>query len=178
MGRPFTQSSVIYTGAVELRNTLNTAFAVELPATAIMDYPTMEALTGHLASLMAPSALGMTGACAQCNCGSRRLLVHSPRLCRGLCTPSIASGRYPKVHKPCNKGCRLHVLTLTRQCRGDSVLQLGRQRLQRCWKQRCRSRWRVMRLPWQGRPGRRVCIRAPSNCRRRSRLLGQRLLWG
>jgi Phosphopantetheine attachment site len=50
------------TGAVELRNALNTAFAIELPATAIMDYPTVEALTGHMASVVAPSPLGMTGA--------------------------------------------------------------------------------------------------------------------
>jgi acyl carrier protein len=49
-------------GAVELRNALNAAFTIELPATAIMDYPTVEALTGHVAGLVAPSPPGMTGA--------------------------------------------------------------------------------------------------------------------
>lgn len=46
---------------MELRNALNAAFAIELPATTIMDYPTVEALTGHVAMVVAPSPMGLTG---------------------------------------------------------------------------------------------------------------------
>ena len=71
------------TGAVELRNVLNTAFAIQLPATAIMDYPTVEALTGHVASLVVPSALGMTGACGHMSMTTQRCFDHCSRLCKG-----------------------------------------------------------------------------------------------
>ena len=45
---------------MELRNALNAAFGVELPATAILDYPTVEALSGHIAGLAAsaPAVMG------------------------------------------------------------------------------------------------------------------------
>jgi Phosphopantetheine attachment site len=43
------------TGAVELRNSVNAAFGVELPATATFDHPTTAALATFIASKMAPA---------------------------------------------------------------------------------------------------------------------------
>ena len=47
---------------MELRNTLISSFGVELPPTAILDYPTIDALAGHIASLAAPTPLVSSGA--------------------------------------------------------------------------------------------------------------------
>ena len=47
---------------MELRNTLISSFGVELPATAILDYPTIDALAGHIATLVAPAPLVTSGA--------------------------------------------------------------------------------------------------------------------
>lgn len=55
-------------GAVELRNALNAAFAIELPATAIMDYPTVEALTSHVVTVVAPLSGRLTGVMQQFTC--------------------------------------------------------------------------------------------------------------
>ncbi len=41
-------------GAVELRNSLAGRFGVELPATVTLDYPSISALAGFIASLMGP----------------------------------------------------------------------------------------------------------------------------
>ncbi len=51
----------MHAGAVELRNALNAAFGIELPATAILDYPTVEALAGHVASAMGPAIVSRVG---------------------------------------------------------------------------------------------------------------------
>jgi hypothetical protein len=40
--------------AVELRNSLATAFSVDLPATVMFDYPTVDALAGFVAERVAP----------------------------------------------------------------------------------------------------------------------------
>ena len=45
-------------GAVELRNSLSSKFGLELPPTIILDYPTITALAGHLASASAALAAG------------------------------------------------------------------------------------------------------------------------
>lgn len=47
---------------MELRNTLISSFGVELPPTATLDYPTIDALAGHIASLAAPVTLVSSGA--------------------------------------------------------------------------------------------------------------------
>lgn len=41
-------------GAVELRNSLSQAFAIELPATVTFDYPTPTALAAHIAEAAQP----------------------------------------------------------------------------------------------------------------------------
>ena len=48
----------IYTGAVELRNTLAAQYGVQLPQTVTFDYPTIPALAGYIAAHMAPSSAG------------------------------------------------------------------------------------------------------------------------
>lgn len=40
--------------AIELRNAIERRFAVQLPATIIFDYPSIDALTGFVVSLAAP----------------------------------------------------------------------------------------------------------------------------
>ncbi len=42
--------SALTAGAVELRNSLQLKFGVELPATVVFDYPTIAALADHIAS--------------------------------------------------------------------------------------------------------------------------------
>ena len=43
-------------GAVELRNNLASAFAVDLPSTVTFDYPTINALAAFIASMQLPLA--------------------------------------------------------------------------------------------------------------------------
>ena len=43
-------------GAVELRNNLASAFAVDLPSTVAFDYPTINALAAFIASMQLPLA--------------------------------------------------------------------------------------------------------------------------
>ena len=45
-------------GSVELRNSLSSKFGLELPPTVILDYPTIAALAGHLASASAALVAG------------------------------------------------------------------------------------------------------------------------
>ncbi len=49
-------------GAVELRNSLEGRLGVQLPSTLMLDYPTVAALAGYLASRLEPVAFGAAGA--------------------------------------------------------------------------------------------------------------------
>lgn len=51
---PLMESGLDSLGSVELRNSLASQFAVELPATVTLDYPSISALAGYIASLLAP----------------------------------------------------------------------------------------------------------------------------
>ena len=44
--------AMLDTGAVEVRNELSKALGLDLPATILFDYPTMDALTAHLGHLV------------------------------------------------------------------------------------------------------------------------------
>lgn len=61
-------------GAVEVRNELSRSLGLDLPATVLFDYPTIDALSSHLASLVdvqsssslpAPAPVGKHGAAPQ-----------------------------------------------------------------------------------------------------------------
>ena len=51
---PLMEAGLDSLGAVELRNTLSSRFAIELPATATLDYPSIAALAQYIASVVAP----------------------------------------------------------------------------------------------------------------------------
>ena len=48
-------------GAVELRNALSSRLAVDLPATLILDYPTISSLAEHLGALHGVARAAITG---------------------------------------------------------------------------------------------------------------------
>ena len=54
--QPLMEAGLDSLGAVELRNSLGTRFGIELGPTATLDYPSIAALTQHVASLVAPAA--------------------------------------------------------------------------------------------------------------------------
>ena len=53
--QPLMEAGLDSLGAVDLRNALIARFAIELPATAIFDFPTIAALAQHIAVHIAPS---------------------------------------------------------------------------------------------------------------------------
>jgi len=52
--QPFMDSGLDSLGAVELRNSLASRFAMDLPATLTFDYPTIKALSQYLVENLAP----------------------------------------------------------------------------------------------------------------------------
>ena len=53
--QPLMEAGLDSLGAVDLRNSVSSAFGVELPPTATLDYPTIDALAKYIVSSMAPS---------------------------------------------------------------------------------------------------------------------------
>ena len=53
--QPLMEAGLDSLGAVDLRNALSNAFGVELPPTATLDYPTVDALANFIASSVAPA---------------------------------------------------------------------------------------------------------------------------
>lgn len=51
--QPLMESGLDSLSAIDLRNAIERHFAVQLPATVIFDYPSIDALTGIIASLAA-----------------------------------------------------------------------------------------------------------------------------
>ncbi len=54
--QPLMEAGLDSLGAVDLRNAVSSAFGVELPPTATLDYPTVDALTQFIVGSMAPAA--------------------------------------------------------------------------------------------------------------------------
>jgi hypothetical protein len=54
--QPLMEAGLDSLGAVELRNNISSAFGVDLPATATLDFPTISALAVYLAGVIAPQA--------------------------------------------------------------------------------------------------------------------------
>ena len=52
--QPLMEAGLDSLGAVELRNALSAAFAVQLPPTVTLDYPSIAALAAYIASVAAP----------------------------------------------------------------------------------------------------------------------------
>jgi len=53
--QPLMEAGLDSLGAVELRNALTTKFGIELPATVTLDFPTINALAEHMATIAAPA---------------------------------------------------------------------------------------------------------------------------
>lgn len=58
--QPLMEAGLDSVGAVELRNAVQKAFGIELPATVTFDYPTMDALATYIASRSSNSSTGST----------------------------------------------------------------------------------------------------------------------
>ena len=58
--QPLMEAGLDSLGAVELRNALAATFAVELPPTVTLDYPTITALAGYIASIAGPNGEPMS----------------------------------------------------------------------------------------------------------------------
>ena len=62
---PFMEAGLDSLGAVELRNSLATRYSLDLPASLVFDYPSIAALSSHLAAAVQPqaqlTAAGMSG---------------------------------------------------------------------------------------------------------------------
>ena len=54
--QPLMEAGLDSLGAVDLRNSLNSAFGLDLPPTATLDYPTVDALAKYIVSTNAPAA--------------------------------------------------------------------------------------------------------------------------
>jgi len=54
--QPLMEAGLDSLGAVELRNALQSRFGVQLPATVVIDYPSVDALTAFVATLVTPAA--------------------------------------------------------------------------------------------------------------------------
>ena len=54
--QPLLEAGLDSLGAVELRNSLQSRFGVQLPATAVIDYPSVNALSAFLSTVVAPAA--------------------------------------------------------------------------------------------------------------------------
>lgn len=80
-------------GAVELRNMLQDALAVRLPSTVVIDYPTVNALTGYLAQQLAGTAAAAGAAqlaVAAAIARERGLVVASAAAAGGLPSSALA----------------------------------------------------------------------------------------
>lgn len=51
---PLMEAGLDSLGSVELRNSLATRFSIDLPATITLDYPSIAALAGYIATLVVP----------------------------------------------------------------------------------------------------------------------------
>ena len=69
-------------GAVELRNAITAAYNIQLPATAVLDFPTLASLASHLTALLssAASTADLHGSVGRSGYGARaqgRRRIHS-----------------------------------------------------------------------------------------------------
>ena len=72
-GQPLMEAGLDSLGAVELRNALQSRFGVQLPATVVIDYPSVDALNAFVATLVTPAAGALSTVAGALN--SRRWLV-------------------------------------------------------------------------------------------------------
>lgn len=81
-------------GAVELRNSLESSFAIEMPSTLVFDYPTVKSMAGYIASRLGPviSSVTVTDSMTSGALSSRSALME------GAAMTSLAT-RSPKVNR-------------------------------------------------------------------------------
>ena len=73
--------------AIELRNRINTILGVRLPATVLFDYPTIDALVGHLLDQVAPPAVS----------GGEVLLAELAKLERSIGELEVGEDLYEQI---------------------------------------------------------------------------------
>ncbi len=86
-GQPLMEAGLDSLGSVELRNALQSRFGVQLPATAVIDYPSVEALTAFVATLVTPAAgaVSMVAGALNARCFNfPNMIQGTPQVSRGL----------------------------------------------------------------------------------------------
>ena len=98
--QPLMEAGLDSLGAVELRNALSSAFAVELPATVTLDYPSIAALSTYITSLQPVNLIANTAA-PQVELGQVGRCPHQTQASTALCCADALI--WPRI-RSCNTG--------------------------------------------------------------------------